>query len=140
MDANAGPLSGIRPQAGPSTPAAGTMTLAPAGTARQALPSPSSTSFRDSLRKRQFRLDSVWSTRPPSAPVTTNDRREGCSHYSGVDLCKQPLQLDVCAAINKYTEAHAWMLHLRLAQNSVHPQNFCTIKRVLAGLCNKAGW
>lgn len=63
------PAVGTSPQDGPSTSLSGRMSERPAGTRRARLPSPIRMRFRSRWVCRVERLTSVWSSRPPSAPV-----------------------------------------------------------------------
>jgi len=65
----AGAPSATRPHAGPSRPRSTASSERPAGSRRARLPSPASASGGPACRCSVFRLASVWSSRPPNAPV-----------------------------------------------------------------------
>ena len=65
----AGRPRATRPQAGPSRRRSGASTLGPGRSRRTRLPSPHSTSSWSRYECSVLRLDSTWSSRPPSAPA-----------------------------------------------------------------------
>ena len=102
--ATARPAVGTSPQTGPSTSLMGRMRARPAGISRARLPSPIRMRFRSRWVCSVDRLTSVWSSRPPRAPVWGDQRTDArvgglAARAAGLECMAMPCHAMPCTAM-----------------------------------------